>query len=121
VANEQVGSPMVNAGAMPEGAVAAPDGVMEQGKAAFMAGGCIGCHAMGGTPTAGVMTMVGPNLTHVGSRTTLVANLMPNTDENMARWLRDPQAVKEGSLMKLPRKLTEEEVQSLVAYLRAHK
>ena len=120
-ASEQVGSPMVNAGAMPAGAVAAPDSVMEKGKATFLAGGCIGCHAMGGTPTGGVMTMVGPNLTHVGSRTTLVANLMPNTDENLARWLRDPQAVKEGSLMKLPRKLTEEEVQTLVAYLRAHK
>ena len=40
--------------------------------------------------------------------------------ENMARWLREPQVVKEGSLMKLPRPLTEDEITALVAYLRAH-
>jgi len=51
---------------------------------------------------------------------TLVANLMPNTEENLSRWLHDPQALKQGALMKLPRKLTDDEVKTLVAYLRAH-
>jgi cytochrome c1 len=35
-------------------------------------------------------------------------------------WLRNPQAVKPGSLMVLPRPLSEDEIKALVAYLRAH-
>jgi cytochrome c oxidase subunit 2 len=46
--------------------------------------------------------------------------MLPNTPENLAAWLRDPQAIKEGSLMKLPRQLSEDEISTLVAYLRAH-
>jgi cytochrome c1 len=46
--------------------------------------------------------------------------MFANTDENLAQWLRDPQGVKEGSLMKLARPLTEDEISALVAYLRAH-
>ena len=53
-------------------------------------------------------------------RTTIAAGILKNTDENLARWLRDPQAVKEGSLMKLPAPLSDEQVTLLVAYLRAH-
>ena len=64
--------------------------------------------------------MLGPNLSHVGSRGSLAGNMLANTDENLARWIRDPQAVKHGSLMKLPRELTDDEVQALVAYLRLH-
>jgi cytochrome c oxidase subunit 2 len=56
----------------------------------------------------------------VGSRLRLAAGILENTPENMARWLREPQVVKEGSLMKLPRPLTEDEITALVAYLRAH-
>ena len=98
----------------------ARDSAMARGTQLFISGGCIGCHAMVGTPMAGQMGVIGPNLSHVGSRATLAGGMMPNTDENLARWLRDPQAVKPGTLMKLPRPLTEEEVQTLVAYLRAH-
>jgi cytochrome c oxidase subunit 2 len=68
-----------------------------------------------------VTALLGPNLSHVGSRTTLVAGMMPNTPENVSRWLHDPQAVKVGSLMVLPRKLTEDEIATLVAYLEVHK
>ena len=50
----------------------------------------------------------------------LAAGVLPNTPENLARWLREPQAVKPGNLMKLPRQLTEDEISALVAYLRAH-
>ncbi len=132
VARQQVGSPMVNGGKVAvdstapadtagQAARAERDSLMAKGTAIFLSGGCIGCHAMVGTPMAGQMGVVGPNLSHVGSRSTLVANLMPNTEENLARWLRDPQALKPGALMKLPRKLTEDEITTLVAYLEAHK
>ncbi len=131
VARQQVGSPMINGGQVVRDTTAAvdsaslasrgaTDSLMARGTQAFIGAGCIGCHAMVGTPMAGQLGVIGPNLSHVGSRATLAGAMMPNTDENLARWLRDPQAVKPGTLMKLPRKLTEEEIQTLVAYLRAH-
>jgi cytochrome c oxidase subunit 2 len=99
----------------------AGDSLYQAGKRNFIAGGCIGCHAMAGQPTEKLVDLVGPNLSHVGARQHLVAGLMPNTDENLARWLTDPEAVKMGSLMKLPRPLTQDEITSLVHYLRAHR
>ena len=131
VATQQVGSPLINRGVVAvdstapadtAGALAKAerDSVMARGSRAFMAGGCIGCHAMVGQPTAGLTALQGPNLSHVGSRLKLAAGILDNTPENMARWLREPQVVKEGSLMKLPRPLTEDEITALVAYLRAH-
>lgn len=85
----------------------------QQGYQVFMSKACVGCHTIAGTPAQG---KVGPDLTHVGSRTTIAAGLLENTPENLARWLEDPPAVKPGSLM--PRLgLTPEEIQALVAYL----
>lgn len=107
-------------GTAPDSAMAA-DSLYQAGKTAFLAAGCIGCHAMVGQPTANLVDLVGPNLSHVGSRHHLVAGMFPNTDDNLARWLRDPNAVKEGSLMRLPRPLTEGEITALVHYLRAHR
>jgi cytochrome c oxidase subunit 2 len=43
--------------------------------------------------------------------------VLETTPENLTLWLRDPQAVKPGNDMQLPRRLTEEEVRALVAYL----
>jgi cytochrome c oxidase subunit 2 len=126
VAKQQVGSPLINNGvvaAAPVDSTVPPapvDPVMEKGKELFISGGCIGCHAMVGQPTAGVVNLTGPNLSHFGSRTHIAAGILKNTDENLARWLRNPQEVKAGTLMKLPRQLTEDEVTALVAYLRAH-
>jgi cytochrome c oxidase subunit 2 len=128
VATQQVGSPLINGGQVAVADSAAPadsaaqgeDPVIAKGRETFVTGGCIGCHAMVGQPTAGIIGLAGPNLSHVGSRQRLAAGMLTNTDENMARWLRDPNAVKEGSLMKLPRQLTEEEISALVAYLRSH-
>jgi cytochrome c oxidase subunit 2 len=73
---------------------------------------CIVCHAIQGV-SAGVL---GPNLSHVGSRTTIAGGLLPNDSASMARWLGDPLGVKPGSLM--PQiGLTNEEIAALVAYL----
>lgn len=82
------------------------------GLQAFLATGCVACHTIHGV-SAGV---VGPDLTHFGSRRTLAAGLFPNTPAHLARWLADPPAVKPGALMpKLP--LTEAQIAALVAYL----
>lgn len=97
------------------GVAPAPVQVAE-GMKLFQTKGCIGCHTSSAmTPMKG---MVGPNLSGIGSRTMIAAGWLPNTDENLKRWLHDPQAIKQGVGMIIP-KLTDAEVNSLVAYLRS--
>ncbi len=86
----------------------------QRGQEALVSGGCVACHTIEGTLARG---QIGPNLTHLMSRSAIAGGILPNTPENLARWLRDPQEVKVGNLMKLPRPLTEDEVRDLVAYL----
>jgi cytochrome c oxidase subunit 2 len=54
----------------------------------------------------------------MGSRTTIAGGILQNTPEGLAGWLRDPAAVKPGSLMPNVG-LTEEEIDALVAFLLA--
>jgi cytochrome c oxidase subunit 2 len=66
-----------------------------------------------GTPAAGVL---GPDLTHVGSRRKIASGIMDNTPENMARWIENPPAVKPGALM--PQlSLDQATIDALVFYL----
>ena len=41
----------------------------------------------------------GPNLTHIGSRTTIAAAMYPNTREYLARWIKNAPRMKPGSIM----------------------
>lgn len=83
------------------------------GEQAFIASGCGACHTIAGTRAQG---KVGPNLTHVGGRRMIAANVLENTPENMARWIADPQGLKPGNFMRTP-PLSDETVQQLTAYL----
>ena len=84
------------------------------GERVFMENACANCHAIRGTPARGT---IGPDLTHLGSRTTLAALTVPNDPRELARWIRDPQHVKPGNLM--PRlDLGERDYRALDAYLR---
>lgn len=74
---------------------------------------CASCHAIRGTPAK---SRVGPDLTHVGSRTSLAALAIPNTPAHLAQWLRDPQSIKPGSQMPALG-LTNTEIAQLVVYL----
>jgi cytochrome c oxidase subunit II len=78
---------------------------------------CLACHAIRGIgePPPGV-PIKGPDLTHVGSRRTIVAGWLENNPRQLTRWLRDPPAVKPGSLMP-DYNLTDEQIEDLVAYL----
>jgi cytochrome c oxidase subunit II len=67
-----------------------------QGKTLFMQNACAGCHTIRGTPAAG---NIGPDLTHVASRSTLAAVTMPNNRQAMLRWITDPQHIKPGNKM----------------------
>jgi cytochrome c oxidase subunit 2 len=87
------------------------------GEKLFMTKGCMGCHSLqaAGAPKG----LTGPNLANVGARSHIAGGWLPNTDANLERWIREPQAVKKGVLM--PNLgVTVEEARALRAYLRAH-
>jgi cytochrome c oxidase subunit 2 len=92
--------------------------IAREGSEAFVANGCAGCHTIDGNPTA--IGKIGPNLSHFGSRTTLAAGILPNTPENLAAWIENPQTIKPGNTMQnlhvRPR-----DVEALVAYLHSLK
>jgi cytochrome c oxidase subunit 2 len=93
-------------------------GLAASGFDAFMNGQCIACHAIQGTPAAGI---AGPNLTHLMSRGCAVGCMIdPSDPEALATWLRDPPAFKPGSFMPNYH-LSDEEIQQLVAYLQTLK
>ena len=88
-----------------------------KGKAVFEAGACVGCHTIEGTKGAG---KVGPNLTHFASRGTLAAGVLENKPENVAKWLKNPQAIKPEAIM--PNLgLKDDDITLLVAYLESLK
>lgn len=85
-----------------------------RGRAHFLANGCGACHAVRGFEARGT---VGPDLTHVGSRRTLGAGVVPNTHAGFVRWLARTNEIKPGVLMPHFGMLPEEEVNALAAFL----
>jgi cytochrome c oxidase subunit 2 len=83
------------------------------GARTFFASQCASCHTIRGTAAKGG---VGPDLTHVGSRSTLAALTIPNDEAALGDWLRDPQHVKPGNHMP-SLDLSSADVRNLVAYL----
>jgi cytochrome c oxidase subunit II len=83
------------------------------GERVFLANICVSCHTISGTPAAGT---AGPDLTHVGSRATIGAGVLPSDVAHMRAWLADPQRYKPGSLMpRVP--LSDADLDALAAYL----
>ena len=79
----------------------------------FTKTGCGGCHAIRGTSANG---NVGPDLTHLASRSTLAAATIPNRRGWLGGWILDPQHVKPGN--KMPGlDLTGPDLQQLLDYL----
>jgi len=66
------------------------------GRAAFLSESCVNCHRVEGTAAHG---SYGPDLTHLMSRQTLASGLLPNSPENLRRWILDPQQLKSECLM----------------------
>ena len=94
------------------GPVAAGDA--ERGKDIFLNQQiCWSCHSIDGTKAQG---KVAPRPLTTFSAYEQIAQAIPNTAENLATWLRDPQAVKPGTQM--PNlNLKPQEIADLVAYL----
>lgn len=89
-----------------------------EGAALFRSTGCAACHRIAGT---GVNGTAGPDLTHVGSRTTLGAGILPNNRGTMLGWIGDSQAIKPGNRMPPYKMLSAAELQALAVYLEAQK
>jgi cytochrome c oxidase subunit II len=87
------------------------------GEAVFDDNACANCHQIRGTPAHG---QVGPDLTHLASRTTLAAGTIANTRPQLEEWVRDPQHPKPGN--KMPQvQVPSQEFKPLIDYLEALK
>lgn len=111
-------------------------GNAQRGLQVFSGAACIGCHSIAGNPTA--MGTTGPNLTHIGSRSTIAAGRFPNAAAYLALWIKNARAMKPEVIMPtlgldeydpvLKAKvtaatggLTDQQIADIVAYLTALK
>jgi cytochrome c oxidase subunit 2 len=85
-----------------------------RGRTVLLGQTCINCHAIRGTAAQG---SVGPDLTHLASRTTLGTGVIENNPENLRRWIRDVQEVKPGVLMPAYRNMSDADLDAMAAYL----
>jgi cytochrome c oxidase subunit II len=81
---------------------------------------CAACHTVQGVASG----IVGPNLTHVGSRSSIAAALYPNDAGHLALWIKNSPAMKPGSKMpafgksaQVPLGLDDQQIADLAAYL----
>ena len=99
-----------------------------------MGGGCVGCHRINGNPV--MMGVIGPNLTHVATRSTIAGGIYPNDAKHLALWLKNARRMKPGVLMPtlgagewdpvtkafIPKTgLNDQQIADIVAYLQALK
>jgi cytochrome c oxidase subunit II len=83
------------------------------GQQVFLSHECVLCHTIRGTPAG---SRVGPDLTHLASRATIAAGLLPNTIGNLGGWILNAQALKPGCRMP-PNHMSGSDLQDLLAYL----
>ena len=115
------------------------DSLLDKGDAAngaklvISSGGCLACHAIKGNPM--MVGNIGPNLTHVATRTTIAAGLFPNDPRHLARWIKNAREMKPGVLMQtigagefdpitkqtVKPGLTDQQIADIVAYLQTLK
>jgi cytochrome c oxidase subunit 2 len=95
----------------------APAG-LARGAELFRSTGCAACHRIAGTSANGT---AGPDLTHVGTRRSLGAGILPNNRGTMMGWIGDSQAIKPGNRMPPYKMLSGSDLQALAAYLEAQR
>jgi cytochrome c len=97
----------------PEPPPQAPGGNTEAGARLIGQFGCGSCHIIPGIRDAD--GLVGPPLIHFGRRK-IIAGQLPNTADNLVRWIRDPQAVEPGTDMP-DLGVSEQQARDIAAYL----
>jgi cytochrome c len=88
-------------------------GEPSRGRSAIERYGCGTCHTIPGVPAAN--GLVGPPLTQIASRTYLAGQL-PNTPDNMKRWIQRPQSVEKGTAMP-DMNVSDADARDIAAYL----
>ena len=87
-----------------------------RGREVFMSSACSLCHTIRGTDAHG---LIGPDLTHVGSRRHIAGGSFPNDTANLTAWIVDAQSLKPESKMPSMRLLSGPDLRALVAYLQS--
>jgi len=84
-----------------------------RGNQVFLTAGCVQCHAIRGMAS---QANVGPDLTDLVSRRMIGGAMLPNTHENLTKWIADAPSIKPG--IKMPRThIPADQLRDLVAYL----
>ena len=89
-----------------------------RGMQLFSEVGCAACHRVAGSSAQGLS---GPDLTHVGSRRSLGAGILPNTRGTLIGWIGDSQSIKPNNRMPAYRSLQAAELNALAAYMESLK
>ncbi len=76
--------------------------------------GCLGCHRVRGLPQG---SPIGPDLTHFGSRPTLAASTLPMELAAVAKFIRDPAAIKPAALMPGFHDMPDEDARAIAGWL----
>jgi cytochrome c oxidase subunit 2 len=92
---------------------AVDDSRVAAGKQTLLSQSCVNCHRVRGTRAAGTYA---PDLTHLMSRQTLASGMVPNTGDQLRRWIADPRQDKPGCLMPAFG-LSDRDLDSIVDYL----
>ena len=94
-------------------AITLTGGDPDRGKTAIAKYGCASCHTIPGVP--GATATVGPPLDNIAVRSVLGGHL-PNTPDNMERWIQKPQEVDPHNVMP-NMNVTDQDAKDIAAYL----
>jgi len=85
----------------------------KRGQQAFLSLPCVNCHAVTGTDAYATL---GPDLTHIATRTTLAAGELINNKGNLSGWISNAPSIKPG--VQMPANVMDaQQVNDVVAYL----
>jgi cytochrome c oxidase subunit 2 len=91
---------------------AEPTGAAAEGKTIYASHACVGCHTIRGVSTG----VLGPDLTHFGSRAWMAGGVLPVDVDTVAAWVKDPARFKPA--VKMPALgLTDAEARAVATYL----
>ena len=80
--------------------------------------GCAACHRIAGSEANG---LAGPDLTHIASRRSLGAGILPNHRGTLIGWIGDSQSIKPGNRMPSYDRLSAEDLGHIAAFLELQK
>jgi cytochrome c oxidase subunit 2 len=96
--------------------IAAPAGALGARGAELFMRRCAACHTVRGTPAEGER---GPDLTHLATRGTIAAGLLPTNSGTVAAWVSTSQHLKPQNLMPSFHDFSGVELRALAAFLLA--